>query len=892
MHTFGLYLKISTLKKILLQMKILEIKAMSGPNYWSSSRHKLIVMLLDLEEMEQQPTNLVPGFLERISALMPSLHEHRCSEGVPGGFFQRVAEGTWMGHVIEHIALELQTLAGMDTGFGRTRESQKPGVYHVVFSYQEAKAGIYTAKASVRIAEALIAGEPINLEEDIQNLREIRENERLGPSTGSIVEEAIKRKIPYIRLNNRSLVQLGYGVNQCRIQATIASTTSSIAVDIACNKEETKNLLEASQIPVPQGKIVYNEEDLKSAIDKIGYPIVTKPVNGNHGKGATTNIRTWEDAVAGLQAAKVFGRAVICEKFITGRDFRILVINYKFVAAALRTPAAVVGDGIHTIQELIDIVNSDPRRGYGHEKVLTTIKVDGFTMDILAKKEYTLDTILKDKQELWLKPTANLSTGGTATDFTDFVHPTNVFMCERIARIIGLNICGIDIMANDLSVPITENGGSVLEVNAAPGFRMHLDPTDGLPRNVAEPVIDMLYPPGSTARIPIIAVSGTNGKTTTTRLIAHIVKQQGFKVGYTTTDGVYIQNQLMMKGDCTGPVSAEFVLRDPTVNYAVLECARGGILRAGLGFHNCDVAVVTNVAEDHMGLGGIDTLEKLARVKAVAALTVFDKGYAILNADDDLVYNMHQDLRCKVAYFSLSENSKRIKKHCATGGIAAIYENGYVTILKGTWKIRIEKVTNIPLTFSGMAEFNIANVLAAVLATYVQDFKTEDIKQALQTFVPSPALTPGRMNLFHFHDYSVMIDYAHNTHGIMALGKFLKTVDASVKVGIIAGVGDRRDEDLISLGEAAANVFDEIIIRQDKHLRGRTEKEIIDLITEGIRNIDADKKIVVIKKESEAIDYAFKNAVKDSFIVITSDVVPDALDQVKAYKAKEDGLRV
>jgi cyanophycin synthetase len=873
-------------------MKILDIKAMNGPNFWSAKRHKLIVMLLDLEDMEQRPTDTIPGFWERLEVLMPTLQEHRCSEGVPGGFFKRVEEGTWMGHVIEHIALELQTLAGMDTGFGRTRETKDTGIYHVVFSYMEAKAGIYTAKAAVKIAQALTDNVPYDLEADIQELREIRENERLGPSTGSIVDEAARRKIPYIRLNRHSLVQLGYGINQCRIQATVASTTSSIAVELACDKEETKNLLGASEIPVPRGRIIYDEEDLKNCIDSIGYPIVTKPVNGNHGKGATTGIRNWEDAVEGLNAAKVYGRAVICEKFITGRDFRVLVINYKFVAAALRTPAAVTGDGKHTIQELIDIVNADPRRGYGHEKVLTSIKIDGFTMDMLSKKEYTLDTVLKKGEEMWLKPTANLSTGGTATDVTDFVHPTNVFMCERIARIIGLNICGIDIMAGDLTVPITENGGSVLEVNAAPGFRMHLDPTDGLPRNVAEPVIDMLYPPGSSARIPIIAVSGTNGKTTTTRLIAHIVKQMGYKVGYTTTDGVYIQNQLMMKGDCTGPVSAEFVLRDPTVNYAVLECARGGILRAGLGFHNCDVAVVTNVAEDHMDLGGIDTIEKLAKVKAVAANTVFPEGYAVLNADDDLVYGMHTDLECKVAYYSLKEHSVRIKKHCAAGGLAAILENGYVTILKGSWKIRVEKVTNIPLTFSGMAEFNIANVLAATLATYVQDFKTEDIRLALQTFVPSPALTPGRMNMFHFHDYSVMIDYAHNTHGFLAIGKFLASVNASMKVGIIAGVGDRRDEDIISLGAVAAKIFDEIIIRQDKNLRGRTEQEIIGLMTQGIQNVDPNKKITVIRKESEAIDYAFKHAVKDSFIVITSDVVPDALEQVKSYKAKEDGAKV
>ncbi|NCX95734.1 MAG: cyanophycin synthetase [Chitinophagia bacterium] len=870
-------------------MKITDIKIMNGPNYWSVSRHKLIVMLLDLEEMEHKPTNSIPGFLERLHKLMPSLYEHRCSEGAPGGFYSRVKEGTWMGHVIEHIALELQTLAGMDTGFGRTRETSTPGVYHVVFSYQEAKAGTYTAKVAVNIAQALADNVPYDLENDIQTLREIRENERLGPSTASIVDEAIKRKIPYIRLNRHSLVQLGYGVNQQRVQATVASTTGSIAVEIACDKEETKNLLDASEIPVPKGHIVYDEADLQEAIKKIGYPIVTKPVNGNHGKGATTNIRTWEDAVVGLRAAKQYGRSVICEKFITGRDYRVLVINYKFVAAALRTPASITGDGLHTIQELIDIVNADPRRGYGHEKVLTAIKVDDFTMDILNKKGYSLNTIIEAGEELWLKPTANLSTGGTATDVTDFVHPTNVFMAERIARIIGLNICGIDIMAENLSMPLSETGGAVLEVNAAPGFRMHLDPTEGLARNVAEPVIDMLYPPGTTARIPIIAVTGTNGKTTTTRLIAHIVKQMGYKVGFTTTDGVYIQNQLLMKGDCTGPVSAEFVLRDPTVNFAVFECARGGILRAGLGFHNCDCAVVTNIAEDHLGLGGIDKIDKLAKVKSVVPKTVFPKGYAILNADDELVYSMHEDLECKIALFSLNEHNAHIQKHCAGGGIAAVLENGYVTILKGTWKIRIDKVTNIPITFSGLAEFNIANVLGATLAAYLQDFKTEDIRQALQTFMPSPAQTPGRMNLFHFRNYTVMLDYAHNTYGLRAIGKYLKTVPATHKVGIIAGVGDRRDEDIVSLGMAAAEIFDEIIIRQDKHLRGRTEEAIIGLMTQGIYNVNANKKITIIKREAEAIDYALDNAQKGSFIVITSDVIPDALEQVKNAKAKEDG---
>lgn len=869
-------------------MKIQDIKIMNGPNYWSIRRHKLVVMLLDLEDMEEKPTNKIEGFLERLEKMFPTMYEHRCSEGAPGGFFSRVKDGTWMGHVIEHIALEIQSLAGMEVGFGRTRETSSKGVYHVVFSYFEAKAGVYAAKAAVRIAQALVDDTPYNLDEDIQNLREIREDERLGPSTGSIVEEAIKRKIPYIRLNSRSLVQLGYGVNQQRIQATITGKTGSIAVEIACDKEDTKMLLEAAEIPVPRGRICYDLEDLEVAANRIGYPLVTKPVNGNHGKGATTNLKNWDELQAGFEAAKKYSRGIIVEKFITGHDHRVLVINYKFVAAARRTPAAVTGDGVSTISALIDKVNSDPRRGYGHEKVLTAIKVDDFTMNILLDKGLTLDSVLPAGEELYLKPTANLSTGGTATDVTDLVHPSNVFMCERIARIIGLDICGIDIMASDLSTPLSENGGAVLEVNAAPGFRMHLEPTEGLPRNVAEPVIDMLYPPGATARIPIIAITGTNGKTTTTRLIAHIVKQMGHKVGFTTTDGVYIQNQLMMKGDCTGPVSAEFVLKDPTVDFAVLESARGGILRAGLGFHNCDVGVVTNIAADHLGLGGIDTLEQLARVKSVVVESVLPGGYAILNADDPLVMSMSKDLECKIALFSLDENNPNIQAHCLGGGIAAVYENGYVTIQKGTWKIRVDRAANIPLTFGGKAEFNIANVLAAVLACYVRDFRTEDIRQALQTFIPSPSLTPGRMNIFHFRNFTVMVDYAHNTAGLAAIGKFVGKVDAVKKVGIIAGVGDRRDEDTISLGMEAARMFDEIIIRQDRNLRGRSEEEIINLMTNGIRRIDPNKVIHVIKKESEAIEFALQKAEKGAFIVICSDVVPDALSQIMKYKEEED----
>ncbi len=873
-------------------MNILDIRAMRGPNYWSIRRHKLIVMKLDIEELEDAPSNKISGFSERLEKIFPGMYLHECSEGHPGGFFKRVKEGTWMGHVVEHLALEIQTLAGMDCGFGRTRSTGQHGVYNVVFNYMEEKAGIYAAKAAVRIADSLIKGTDYDLAGDIQRLREIREDERLGPSTGSIVEEAIKRKIPWIRLNRHSLVQLGYGENQHRIQATVASTTSSIAVEVACDKEETKNLLEASSIPVPSGRVVYDEEDLEIAVKRIGYPVVVKPVGGNHGRGATINVTDWESAVVALAHAKKVSRGVIVEKFITGFDHRLLVIDYKFVAGAKRTPAMVTGDGKHSIKELIEIVNSDSRRGYGHEKVLTAIKIDEMTLGMLEEKGYTIETVIKKGEELHLKRTANLSTGGTSADVTEIVHPFNVFMAERIARIIGLDICGIDIMTPDISVPLHENGGAVLEVNAGPGFRMHIAPAQGLPRNVAEPVIDMLYPPGSSSRIPIIAVSGTNGKTTTTRLIAHMVKTMGYKVGFTTTDGIYIQNRMVEQGDCTGPLSAEFVLRDPTVNFAVLECARGGILKAGLGFHNCDISIITNVAADHLGLKDINTLEEMARVKSVVAESILPEGTCILNADDDLVYEMRKNISGNVALFSLDENNPRIIKHCERGGLAAIVENGYVTICKGTWKLRVDKVINIPLTFSGKAVFMIQNILPAVLAGFVRGFKIEEMRLALETFIPSPTQTPGRMNMFQFKKFTVMVDYAHNPAGFQAIARFLDKIEASPKIGIIAGVGDRRDEDIIQLGTYAAHMFDEIIIRQDKNLRGRTEQEIIDLMMKGIQGHDGKKKVKVIQKESEAIDYAIKNAVKGSFIVICSDVVPDALDQILKYKEEEDHFEI
>jgi cyanophycin synthetase len=868
-------------------MKILSIQALRGPNIWSVQRKKLIQMRLDLEELEELPTNKIDGFGKRLEAMFPSMIEHRCSEGERGGFFFRVEKGTWMGHVIEHIALEIQTLAGMDTGYGRTRETKTPGIYNVVFSYVEEKVGIYAAESSVRIAQALIDGTDYDLQADIKAMREIREDVRLGPSTGSIVEEAVARDIPWIRLGTNSLVQLGYGVNQMRFQATITCKTSNIAVDIACNKEETKKMLDNASIPVAKGDICVDEEDLENTIRKIGYPIVIKPLDGNHGKGASINVNAWEDAVEGLAFAKKYSRRVIVEKFITGFDFRVLVIDNKVVAAAQRVPAHIVGDGKNTIQQLIDLTNEDPRRGYGHENVLTEITVDRDTLELLQKLNYTVDSVPAEDEIVYLKSTANLSTGGTSIDVTEMMHPENIFLAERISRVIGLDVCGIDIMASNLTQSLKENGGVILEVNAAPGFRMHLAPSEGLPRNVAAPVIDMLYPPGKPSRIPIIAVTGTNGKTTTTRLLAHIVKNNGFRVGFTTSDGIYVQNHMMEKGDTTGPISAEYILKDPTVEFAVLETARGGILRSGLGFSRCDIGIITNIQEDHLGLSDIHDLKDLARVKSVVVKSIKKDGWAVLNAEDENCVEIAKELDCKVAFFSMDEDHPVIANHCKQGGIAAIYENGFITIKKGDWKMRVEKAIHVPLTLNGKAKFMIANALAATLASYLYGFKTDDIKVSLNTFIPGAAQTPGRMNIFDFKKFKVMIDFAHNPAGYRGVEEYLESVESNHKIGIIAGVGDRRDEDIIDCAVIAARMFDHIIIRQEKHLRGRTEQEIIDLILKGIASVDKKVTYEIIKLEVDAIKHAISIAENGTFITALSDVITNAIEVVQQHLDNE-----
>lgn len=879
---FGLLLNVN-----IILMKIKDIIILRGPNFWSVRREKLIQMRLDLEELEDFPTNKIEGFAHRLEALIPSMYSHRCSEGVAGGFFSRVKEGTWMGHVIEHIALEIQTLAGMNVGFGRTRETKTSGVYNVVFAYEDEQVGIYTAKAAVHIAEALIANEDYDLNEDIKAMQEIQEHNSLGPSTLSIVKEAEARGIPWKRINNHSYIQFGYGANQVRIEATITAKTNYLAVEIACDKYRTKELLKNAFVPVARGGICHNEEGLQQVIDEVGYPIVIKPLDANHGKGVSTQIENIDCAKKGLVLAQKFSNEVIVEEYVSGYDFRILVVNHQLVAAAKREPAHIIGNGINTIKELIDRENENPKRGVGHEKVLTKIKIDQQTLHLLEKKGLSLDSTPSENEIIYLKSTANISTGGTSIDVTDLLHPDNIILAERISKIIDLDICGIDIIAPNLTESLYKNSGIILEVNAAPGFRMHIAPTQGLSRNVAVAVVDMLFPENKSCTIPIIAITGTNGKTTTTRLIAHLIKNNNHIVGYTTSDGIYIQDQLLEKGDTTGPISAKKILSDPTVEFAVLETARGGILREGLGFSRCDIGIITNITADHLGLKDIHTLDELARVKSLVVESVKKDGWAILNAEDEHCLKISENLESAIAYFALDENQPTILDLIHKGNLVAVYENEFITLIKGSERKRIASVSDVPLTMNGKAKFMIQNVLAATLAAYLSGLKVENIALSLQTFVPGPSQTPGRLNIFEFKNFKVMIDFAHNPAGYNAIKDYLVNVSANRKIGIISGVGDRRDEDIRACGRIAAETFDYIIIRQEKHLRGRTEEEIINLLVEGIHLVNKNFPYEVISKEIEAIEHTISLAQSGDFIIALSDVVSNAIEVVQNHLNNE-----
>lgn len=873
-------------------MRILKTQTLRGPNYWSIRRTKLIVMRLDLEELTEKKSSQISGFYDGLIQVLPSLVEHYCSRGYRGGFLERVKEGTLMGHIIEHIALELQELAGMPVGFGRTRETAEPGVFNVVYEYVEEQAGRYAGRAAVRMCNSIVKTGTYpasELEQDIADIKDLYNNTALGPSTETIIKEADARKIPWMLLSARAMLQLGYGANQKRIQATLTGNSGILGVELACDKEGTKTILGDAGIPVPQGTVIQYLDELEDAIKSVGgYPIVIKPLDGNHGRGITIDINSWQEAESAYDLASEASktRSVIVERYYRGSDHRILVIDGKVVAVAERIPAHVIGNGKSTVEELIAMTNLDPKRGVGHDNILTRITIDQTSLAVLQKQGYELETVLPEGTIAYLRATANLSTGGVAIDRTDSIHPENIWLAERVAKIIGLDIAGIDVVTPDISKPLRELNGVIVEVNAAPGFRMHAAPSVGLPRNVGAAVLDMLFPSGTSSRIPIVAITGTNGKTTTTRLTAHIYRQTGKVVGYTSTDGVYIGDYLAEKGDNTGPYSAAMILKDPTVEVAVLESARGGILRSGLAFDRCDIGIVLNVAADHLGLGDINTIEQMAKVKSVVAETVKPDGYAILNADDPLVAAMAEKLTCKVAYFSMNPDNPIIAEHIRRDGLAAIYEDGYLSILEGDWTLRIEKAVQCPVTMGGMAPFMIANALAACLASFCQGVDVETIRRGVRTFNPSAEQTPGRMNLFDLGEYHVLVDYAHNPHGYEAVGSFVSNWQGR-KIGVIGGPGDRRDEDLKLLGKIAAKVFDLITIKEDVDKRGREPGEVANIIAKGIFQENDQAQYEIILDEVEALKNSLNQAQKGDLIVIFPESVTKAIAFIQELMPKQ-----
>jgi cyanophycin synthetase len=869
-------------------IRLLETLVLNGPNYWSY--RPCVWMRIDLGPFAEKPSSEIRGFAEKLVKLLPGLQEHHCSEGAPGGFLKRVAEGTWLGHVAEHVAIEIQQEVGINVSYGRTRETKTPGVYNLVYEMEEERVGVRAGKLALDVVEHCAGLEvELDLPTSLDRLRRTRERWALGPSTRSIVAVAAARGIPHLRLNDRSLVMLGTGVHQKRIQATIASTTAHLGVEIAGDKSLTKTLLGDNGVPVPKGSVAADEDEAVEIAASLGWPVVVKPLDASHGRGVLTNIRSEDELRLAYKDAQKFRDDVIVERFLEGFDFRFLVIAGRFICAAQRVPAFVVGDGKRSIEELVAEVNRDPRRGIGHEKILTKIEIDDLSLALLSRRSLTPRSVPGAGETVDLKSTANLSTGGISRDVTDSVHPSNIHLVERIARIVGLDIAGIDVISPSVEHPIAEVGGGIVEVNAAPGFRMHTNPTEGTPRDAAGAVLEMLYPPGAPSRIPIVSVSGTNGKTTTTRLLAHIARYAGHHVGLTTTEGVYIGSEQIMKGDCTGPASAQAVLRDPTVTFAALETARGGLLRFGLGYDWSNVGVITNIAEDHLGLRDIETLEDLARLKALVVERVFPEGTAVLNAEDAMTPWIADRVKARIAYFSLDPQNERFKAHVAAGGLAAVMDrHDTLCLYRSTLRIPLVHARQIPIAFDGKARFNIANALAASLAAFAAGIEMDDIRGGLTTFHPTPFQAPGRGNLYDFRDFRVMIDYCHNAHGMALVAPFLRSITRGRLIVVMNAPGDRRDSDFDAITKEAARHFDHVILRDDEDLRGRSPGEVTGHLRAGlIRHGVKAEEIEEVKNEPEAVRRGLQLARRDDLVVIFADRIAKVGAQVDFERQKE-----
>ena len=889
-------------------MKILATNVYVGPNIYAG--FPVIRHVIDVGVLEQWPSvKLGAEFTDKLLAAIPSLHEHHCSHGEEGGFVKRLTEdeGTWIGHIWEHVTLEIQMLAGTHVSFGRTRGTGKEGEYNLVFEYQQRDVGL---RACELARDLLVSILPQALKDQVEHqvpedfdfayekVRFIRFAQKMnfGPSTQSLIDAAVERNIPFLRLNEASLVQLGYGKYQKRIQATITSETKFISVELASNKSATASLLDSLGLPVPQQRIIGSEREAVSACRSIGFPVVVKPLDGNHGRGISINLKTEEEVAQAFHVAKEVSRSVIIESFLEGEDHRMLVVNGKLIAVAKRVPGHVIGDGKKTIAELVEVVNQDPRRGVGHEKVLTRLELDYQANQIMEKKGYTAETVLPEGEVCYLRDTANLSTGGTSIDLTDQVHPDNKEMAERAIKAVGLDVGGVDFLTKDISQSYLDIGGGICEVNAAPGFRMHTHPTEGKSRDAAGAVMDMLFPEPGKARIPTVAITGTNGKTTTSRMVAHLWKQAGKIVGLTTTDGIYINGKLTVKGDTTGPVSAQMVLRDPNTEIAVLETARGGLLRSGLGYEFCNVGACLNVTADHIDITEGNCLSDLAKLKRI--ITDAAKDTAVLNADDIECLKMAGTTEAEnIFYVTMNPQHRLVREHIRLGGKAVIIEKGIngdmITIFDNQVHIPILWTHLIPATMEGKAIHNVQNAMFAVAIAYSMGMGLDDVRNGLRTFVNSYHQTPGRMNFYDEHPFKVLLDYGHNPAAVNMIGKFVDQMQVSGhKTAVVTFPGDRTNELIEESVKLLPAHFTHFVLKQDDNRRGRKDGEVPDLIRSLLIKYGVKpENIEIVLDEHEAVNHALTNAHEGDFVVVFADKVSRCWKQITSFKS-EGNIRV
>lgn len=868
-------------------MNIQELRTYTGRNIFS---HKPVVkMVVDLAELAHTTTSQLPCFNEQLLLWFPGLQSHYCSPGHEGGFVKRLYEGTYLSHVTEHLAIELQCVMGYDVYFGKTRVVKEPSLFCIVYEYVNEHCAELFGRVALKVVDGLARSLPVPVQDILEDLRHTVLDCDLGPSTRAIMNEARRRHIPVRRIGKDSLLQLGYGQNLRYIEASLPDTTSCIAVELAKDKELAKRILRENNIPVPDGGLAGSLEEALSLADRLGYPVVLKPFDANQGKGVTTNIKNEAELLSAYRFASQYSVQIMVEKQVAGRDYRVLVVGNTVAAAAERTPPCVTGDGLHSIAELVRAENENPLRGPGHERPLSLIKLDGLALELLSRSGLTPDDVPPIGQVVTLRENSNLSTGGRARDCSSEMHIANRELSIKAARVLGLEVAGIDLVCEDIANPLATQSGAVIEVNAAPGLRMHLYPSEGKPHDVAADIIDFLYPEGTPSSIPVISITGTNGKTTVTRMIHHVLLLHGQKAGMTCSSGTYIGRECISHGDNTGPLSAQSLLYNRDVEVAVLETARGGIIRKGLGYDLADVGIITNISEDHLGIDGVETLEDLAFAKSLVVEAVKANGFAVLNAEDRMTDYVSRSVQCNIIYFSQNRFNHLLLQHIKNGGMAVAVDNGYITVFWHNSILPLLRVKDIPITFDGKAGCNIENSLAAISGLLALGIPEKIIKQGLVSFKPDPEINAGRFNLFNMGNFHILLDYAHNPSGYQSVIQFINCLNAYRAVGIIGMPGDRMDRDIFETGKIAGEFFAKLIIKEDSDLRGRLPGETARILYQGALQGGArEKDLQIILTETDALETAIYQALPGDLIVMFYEKLEPALEIINLYSAGVD----